>query len=98
MLPDAHPDLIRSQSLAFVNLDVLPQAVLYEREVREPALQFRCGVNTSQVLIAGPEAEPATHLHQRVITHAPAHKETHQQTLQSQSAREPVTTHRDGLE
>src|SRR5581483_1998348 len=98
MLPDPRSDLSGRQALRFVDLDVFTQPVLDEREIAEPASEFRRGVNPREILVPLPKPKPAAHLHERIVGHAPSDKEADQQPFQREATREPVSSNGDRLQ
>ena len=67
-------------------------------DVAEPPHQVRRSIEAAKVQVTWPVAEPAPHLHERVIHLRGAHEIAHAKALQRQAPRELVATDRNHLE
>ena len=90
---NADPKVERRDALLGIAADVLAHLRLHRDKVAEPLLQLDGRVDPGQVGVAVPVAEPATHLHERVVGVRAPDVVADEQALQGQPARQPSPGH-----
>src|SRR5687768_7602292 len=90
--PGRKPPWRRGTGIAGILSQVRTKLQFHPREIGKLSCHGRVHEDPREVMVPAAEAEPATHLKQRVVSICRPREDTDAQTLQGESSRQPVAT------